>query len=90
MALCGCQAAIYGTAADFSRISIGMNKQEVIKELGNPVSVSADADRGEESLIYKKMKHAISEWPRTYIVTFRNGKVIKYGEQYDEKNISHY
>ena len=84
--LTGCQAMIYGTAADFKDISLGMTKPEVIKTLGSPVSVSADGDKGEEYLVYKRMKHAISEWPRTYSVTFRDGKVVKYGEQYKEEN----
>ena len=63
---------------------------QVVQVLGEPVSVSADADRGEEQLIYKRMKHAISEWPRTYAVTFREGKVVRYGEQYQETNVNHY
>lgn len=88
--LAGCQAMIYGTASDFEKISLGMTKEQVIKALGSPVSVSADGDKGEEYLIYKRMKHAISEWPRTYAVTLRDGKVVKYGEQYDEKNINKY
>jgi len=79
---------IYGTAADFEKISIGMTKADVIKVLGSPVSVSADGDKGEEYLIYKLMKHAISAWPRTYSVTLRDGKVVKYGEQYEEKNVN--
>ena len=88
--LVGCQAVIYGTAADFEKISLGMTKAQVIEVLGSPVSVSADADKNEEQLIYKRMKHAISEWSRTYAVTFRDGKVVRYGEQYDEKNVNRY
>ena len=88
--LFGCQAMIYGTAADFEKISIGMTKADVIKMLGSPVSVSADGDKGEEYLIYKRMKHAISAWPRTYSVTLRDGKVVKYSEQYEEKNVNIY
>jgi hypothetical protein len=65
-----------------------MSKEEVIKTMGRPVSVSADSDKGEEQLIYKRMKHAISEWPRTYAVTLRAGKVVKFGEQYEERNIN--
>ena len=90
MLLTGCQAMIYGTASDFEKISLGMTKAQVIQTLGSPVSVSADGDKGEEYLIYKRMKHAISEWPRTYSVTLRDGTVVKYGEQYDEKNINKY
>jgi outer membrane protein assembly factor BamE (lipoprotein component of BamABCDE complex) len=88
--LAGCQAMVYGTASDLTKISIGMSKAQVVEALGSPVSVSADGDKGEEYLIYKRMKHAISEWPRTYSVTLREGKVVKYGEQYEEKNINKY
>ena len=88
--LAGCQAMVYGTATDFEKISLGMTKEQVIKTLGSPVSVSADGDKGEEYLIYKRMKHAISEWPRTYSVTLRGGKVVKYGEQYEETNTNRY
>ena len=88
--LTGCQAMIYGTASDFEKISLGMTKAQVIESLGSPVSVSADGDKGEEYLVYKRMKHAISEWPRTYTVTLRDGKVVKYGEQYEEKNINRF
>jgi outer membrane protein assembly factor BamE (lipoprotein component of BamABCDE complex) len=88
--LTGCQAMVYGTASDFEKVSLGMTKEQVIQILGSPVSVSADGDKGEEYLIYKRMKHAISEWPRTYSITLRGGKVAKYGEQYEEKNINRY
>lgn len=88
--LAGCQAIVYGTASDFEKISLGMSKPQVIQMLGSPISVSADGDKSEEQLIYKRMKHAISEWPRTYSVTLRDGKVVKYGEQYEEKNINRY
>ena len=86
----GCQAMVYGTATDFNSLSLGMTKAEVIDFLGEPVSISADGDKHEEYLIYKRMKHAISEWPRTYSVVLRNGKVVKYGEQYEEKNLNEY
>ena len=88
--LSGCQAIVYGTASDFEKISIGMSKIQVLENLGSPVAISADGDKDEEYLIYKRMKHAISQWPRTYSVTLRSGKVIKYGEQYDERNINSY
>lgn len=88
--LTGCQAIVYGTAADFQKVALGMSKAQVIEILGSPVSVSADGDKGEEQLIYKRMKHAISEWPRTYAVTLRNGKVVRYGEQYEEKNVNRF
>ena len=88
--LAGCQAAIYGTAADLNELELGMTKSQVVQLLGKPVSVAADGDKGEEYMIYKKMKHAISEWPRTYQVTLRNGKVVKWGEQYQEQNVNNY
>lgn len=90
ISLTGCQAIVYGTASDFEKLSLGMSKAQVIQTLGSPVSVSADGDKGEEELIFKRMKHAISAWPRTYSVTLRDGKVVKYGEQYEEKNINRY
>jgi hypothetical protein len=88
LALAGCQAVVYGTASEFEKLSIGMTKDQVVELLGKPTSIGADGEKSEEYLIYKRMKHAISAWPRTYQVTLRNGKVIKYGEQYDEKNIN--
>jgi hypothetical protein len=88
--LTGCQAVIYGTASDFKRLKLGMTKAEVISAIGTPVSISADGDKNEEYLIYKRMKHMISEWPRTYSVTLRNDHVVKYGEQYEEKNLNHF
>ncbi|ELA7337574.1 TPA: hypothetical protein ACPJZ8_004396 [Vibrio diabolicus] len=88
LTLTGCQAAIYGTASELSNLELGLTKPQVIERLGPPVSVSADGDLGEEYLIYKKMKHAISSWPRTYQITLREGKVVKWGEQYSEQNIN--
>lgn len=86
--LVGCQAAVYGTASDFEGLSLGMSKQQVMQILGRPASIAMDGDKEEEYLIYKRMKHAISEWPRTYQVTIRHGKVVKWGEQYEETNIN--
>lgn len=90
LTLVGCQAAIYGTATGLNNLELGMTKSQVIDLLGEPVSIAADGDKDEEYLVYKKMKHAISDWPRTYQVTLRNGKVVKWGEQYQEQNINRY
>lgn len=90
LALTGCQAMIYGTASDFDKLQIGMTKADVIATIGSPISMEADADKAEETLVYKRMKHAISEWPRTYAIVLRNGKVVRYGEQYQETNINRY
>lgn len=81
--LSGCQAMVYGTSTDFEKISIGMNKSEVIAALGKPVAVGADADKQEETLSYKRMRHAISAWPKLYEVVLRSGKVIRFGEKDD-------
>lgn len=81
---------VYGTASDFEKVSLGMTKAQVLQVLGSPTAVGADGDKGEEYLVYKRMKHAISQWPRTYTVTLREGRVVKYGEQYEEKNLNVY
>lgn len=80
-ALTGCQAMVYGTATDFEKLSIGMEKAQVIQALGQPVSVGANGANREEYLTYKRMNHAISAWPRDYQVTLVDGKVAKYGEK---------
>ena len=84
-----CQIMIYGAASELEKLSVGMSKEQVIEILGHPVSTSADSASGEEYLLYKKMKYAISEWPRTYLVTLQNGKVTKWVEQADERNITY-
>lgn len=86
----GCQAMVYGTASGFDKLQVGMTKDQVIDAVGEPVATEADGDRHEEYLIYKKMKHAVSEWPRTYKVTLRDGHVVKWGEQYKESNVNVY
>lgn len=86
--LAGCQAAIYGAADDLGKLALGMSRTDVVATLGQPVAVAADADRGEETLVYKRMQHPISQWPRTYAVTLREGKVVRYGEQPGELNVN--
>lgn len=86
--LTACQAMIYGTASSMDQLRVGMTKEQVIRVMGDPVAVSVDSDKKEEYLIYKKMKHAISMWSRTYQVTLREGKVVKWGEQYNEQNLN--
>ena len=87
--LSGCQL-IYGSAGDFAELSLGMTRAEVVKILGKPIAVSADEDKQEMSLIYKRMKHFFSEYPRTFEVVLRSGKVVRYGEQYNERNINRF
>ena len=80
--LTGCQAMMYGTASDFDQLHRGMSKADVIKILGAPISIEANADTGQEILIYKRMERVISDWPRLYGVTFREGAMVRYGEWY--------
>ena len=81
---------VYGTASDFDKLAVGMSKEQVIKILGHPVSTGADGDKNEEYLEFKKMRHTVSEWPRMFQVTLRNGKVVKWGEKNDEKDVNHF
>lgn len=81
--LTGCQAMMYGTLDNFAidKIKPGMTKSEVIAIIGAPDSVGLDSDKGEEILVYKRMRQPISFWLHTYTVVLRNDKVIRYGEQ---------
>lgn len=52
--LTGCMAMIFGTADQLNKLSIGMPKEEVLKLLGSPKSVSADG--GVEYMQYSWVK----------------------------------
>ena len=80
-ALTGCQAMMYGTAADLNDLRIGMSKSEVLAVMGTPMLSEANADIDEETLIYKRMRHVVTWGPKPYHVTLRGGKVVSYGEQ---------
>ena len=88
LVLTGCQAAIYGTATELDELQVGMTETEVQRTLGEPVSIAVHPDTGDKELIYKKMKHAISDWPRTYKVIIRQDLVVGWGEQYNEQNVN--
>jgi len=63
---------------------MGMTKDEVIKVMGNPVSVSAK--EGTEYLNYKLSEtndDAFMGWTRPYYVRLINGKVDSYGRSGD-------
>ena len=81
--LLGCQAMMYGTGTDFNRISVGMTTAQVVSILGAPSSIGADTLEGTEKLYYKKMGKTLDWAPTSYVVIFKNGKVIKYGESGD-------
>ena len=79
--LCGCQAMIYGTAKSMNRLSVGMDKDEVIQRLGMPDSTAAF--QGGEYLNYKLMDGVISDWPKEYFVKIEEGKVTSFGRKGD-------
>jgi hypothetical protein len=78
--LTGCQAMMYGTASDFTRLSLGMTKSEVIQMIGEPNTVRADAGTGEEHLIYRRMPQVVGWLPYNYDVTLKQGRVVSYGQ----------
>ncbi len=88
VALAGCQAMMYGTAADLNKLSLDMPRAQVIEVMGEPTTVYADGAKGEEYLIYRRMSHVVSWGPQTYQVTLRDGKVVHYGEQVSESRTS--
>lgn len=75
LGLMGCASAYR-----INRISLGMPKEEVIKELGQPVSVSAKA--GTEYLNYRFAETSDDDFLGNYtpyFVRIVNGKVESYG-----------
>ena len=81
ISLAGCQAAMYGTAADMNRVQIGMSRTEVVGLLGEPMTRGADAATGEERLTYKRMAYTLGWSPALYDVVLREGKVVRFGAQ---------
>lgn len=90
LTLTGCQSMMYGKATDLDKLSLGMTKDQVIKQFGPPVATHVDGDRHEEYLIYKKMQATMDWDPHLYKITFRDGKLVKWGEQYEETNVNNY
>lgn len=80
-ALTGCQAAFYGTAQDFNKISVGMSKAEAIQKLGEPASTAAFP--GGEYLTYRRMAAVVSDWPKDYFVKVIDDKVVSFGRKGD-------
>jgi len=72
------------TSGVINGVNMGMTKDEVIKVMGNPVSVSAK--EGTEYLNYKLSEtndDAFMGWTRPYYVRLINGKVDSYGRSGD-------
>ena len=79
LVLIGC-----ATSGVINSVNIGMTKDEVIKVMGNPVSVSAKD--GTEYLNYKLSEtddDAFMGFTRPYYVRLINGKVDSYGRSGD-------
>ena len=77
--LAGC-----ATAGKISTVQLGMTKDDVIKVMGKPTSVSAQG--GSEYLNYalSETDHdAYSGWTKPYYVRLINGKVESYGRTGD-------
>ena len=82
--LCGCMAAVFGTAEQLNHLSVGMSKVEVLKRLGPPKSTSAA--NGVEYLQYRWVKTVIAadgNYPEDYYVAIRNGVVSDFGNKGD-------
>lgn len=80
LSLTACQAVMYGTGRDFDELRIGMTKEQVIEKLGQPVSVGATTEADIENLYYRKMAKALDWSTTSYLLVFKKGKLIKYGE----------
>lgn len=79
LALAGC-----ATSGKINAVNIGMTKDEVIKVMGKPVSISAKG--GTEYLNYKLSEtddDAFRGWTSPYYVRIINGKVDSYGRTGD-------
>jgi outer membrane protein assembly factor BamE (lipoprotein component of BamABCDE complex) len=74
---------MYGTAADMAKLSTGMSKTEVISAIGPPSTVSADSQKHEEKLTYRRMTSVTGWYPGNYDVILVDGKVVKFGERAD-------
>lgn len=75
-----CQSFKHGRVSDLNRLSLGMSRAQVIEVLGDPDLTEADGDRHEEYMFYKKMKHSSYARPTTFVITLRDGKLLKWGE----------
>ena len=73
-----------------NNISLGMTKQEVIKELGHPAAFRGafkdEAGKNLEAYEYvlcKPTSDGLLCWDTSYLLYFANGKLIKWGEPDD-------
>jgi outer membrane protein assembly factor BamE (lipoprotein component of BamABCDE complex) len=76
------------TSTKINQLSLGMNKLEVIKVMGQPVSTSAS--QGTEYLNYKLSEtddDAFMGVSTPYAVCLKDGKVVSYGRHGDFENV---
>ena len=80
-----CFAGCTGTSAKFNRLSLGMTKEQVIRAIGTPDSVSAKTDT--EFLVYHlaspKALVADERELTHYFVRLKNGRVDAFGQKGD-------
>lgn len=69
------------TAYKMNNLSLGMTKQEAIKVMGSPESISAT--EGVEYLNYSLKKFSTDPFLDPYFVRIENGKVVAYGRMGD-------
>ena len=75
LGLVGC-----GTAGRFNSISLGMSRDEVIREEGTPASISAKGNIEYLNYIYYATHDDVMFGRATnYSICFKDGKVISYG-----------
>ncbi len=80
LTLLACQTFKYGRVSDFNKLNLGMSRPEVEAILGQPDLTQANGDLHEEYMYYKKMRHSSYSKPNTWLVTLRDGRVVKWGE----------
>lgn len=79
--LTGCMAMIFGTADQLDKVTIGMTREDVIKQIGYPKATSSDGDT--QYMQYRWVKTVIAtdaNMPDDYYVALKGGKVISKGD----------
>lgn len=76
------------TASRINRVSLGMNKGQVIDEMGDPNSSKASGDTEVlEYLLTASSTEAIRHHETPYWVVIKDGKVVQYGRAGDFGNM---
>lgn len=72
---------MYGKSSDFDRLEVGMDKNEMVRAIGQPIQKFVDGEKNEVQYVYQKMENTLDYHPRRYTVTLRDGKIVKWGQQ---------